>query len=103
MRLGDGKTPQKLASAFQVPKATMTNTLTVLTDRELIEMRANPDDKRSKLVFMTDKGRTFYGEAMASMGPALGGLVSELPDLDMDVLLVELQKLRTFLDGNRDY
>ena len=102
VRLGDGKTPNALTSAFQVPKATMTNTLTVLKDRGLIDLRANPDDKRSKLVFMTDAGRTFYADAMAGMGPALGGMVAQLGDLDMDALLPELQKLRIFLDDNRD-
>ena len=102
VRLGDGKTPNALAQAFQVPKATMTNTLMVLSDRGLIALRANPDDKRSKLVFMTAAGRTFYENAMAAMGPALGGMLIDLPDLDMDAMLPELQKLRVYLDENRD-
>lgn len=101
MRLGDGKTPHALAEAFQVPKATMTNTLTVLNTRGLIDLRANPDDKRSKLVFLTDAGRMFYGDAMNGMGPTLGGMLEELGDLDLAALLPELQKLRIYLDNNR--
>lgn len=101
-RLGDGKTPNALASAFQVPKATMTNTLMVLAKRGLIDVRPNPDDKRSKLVFVTDAGRAFHDASLAAMGPALADLIAQLPDLDMDQVLPELQKLRAFLDNNRD-
>jgi DNA-binding MarR family transcriptional regulator len=50
VRLGDGKTPLALAQAFQVPKNSMTHSLTVLEREGLIEFRKNPQDGRSKLV-----------------------------------------------------
>lgn len=102
IRLGDGKTPQTLAAAFQVPKATMTNTLSVLAARGLIDLVTHPDDKRSKLVYATAAGRTFHDEAIGALAPALGAVLQQIPDLDLSALLPELQKLRVFLDDNRD-
>ncbi|MEJ6397874.1 MarR family winged helix-turn-helix transcriptional regulator [Yoonia sp. 208BN28-4] len=102
IRLGDGKTPQALASAFQVPKATMTNTLSVLGGLGLIDVRPNPDDKRSKLVFATDAGRAFHDDAVAGMGPVMADLFPLIRDVDVEAALTELQKLRVILDNNRD-
>ena len=74
IRLGDGRTPLALASAFQVTKGTMTNTLGTLLKRGLVEIRPHQTDGRSKLVFLTDAGRTFHGEAVASLMPAITAL-----------------------------
>jgi DNA-binding MarR family transcriptional regulator len=100
-RLGDGRTPLRLARAFQVTKATMTNTLTRLSARGLIEIRDNPADGRSKLVFLTSKGRAFQKRAIAALEPVL-----ELMDRNLDLEKIiqmrpTLQELREFLDSNR--
>ena len=101
-RLGDGKTPQALTAAFQVPKGTMTNTLTVLDARGLIDLVPNPDDRRSKLVYVTDAGRRFHDDAIAALGPALENVLTGLPSVDFASLLPDLQTIRAFLDDNRD-
>ena len=100
-RLGDGRTPLRLADAFQVTKATMTNTLTKLSARGLIEIRANPADGRSKLVFLTCKGRAYQKSAIAALEPALE-LMDQKLDLEKIIeILPTLRKLREFLDHNR--
>ena len=59
VRVGDGRTPLAIARAFQVPKTSMTHTLSVLEREGLIEIRKNPGDGRSKLVYITGAGERF--------------------------------------------
>lgn len=102
VRLGDGRTPLKIANAFQVTKSTMTNTLSVLEKRELITLQKNKKDGRSKLVFLTDKGRETQGQAIMSLAPLMGSLGSKLDIEGMANALPLLQSVRQTLDENRD-
>lgn len=100
-RLGDGRTPVRIAAAFQVTKATMTNTLSKLSARGFIEIRSNPDDGRSKLVYLTPDGREFQKRALAAVGPVLDQINEKL-DVDTILgILPKLQELREFLDVSR--
>ena len=102
VRLGDGKTPLEISRAFQVTKGTITNTLGELEKRRFVSLAPNPNDGRSKCVFVTDEGRAFRQNAIASLGPAIAQL-SELLDLDkMAELLPEMARIRAVLDDNRD-
>ncbi len=65
IRVQDGRTPLQLARAFQVPKTSMTHTLAGLEKRGLVEMRANPEDARSKQVWLTEAGRRFSSSWLA--------------------------------------
>ena len=102
MRLGDGKTPQSISDAFQVTKGTMTHTLGALSKRNLIAIQPNPSDGRSKLVFLTDEGRSFHKDAIESLNPLID-LLSRNVDLDtITRMLPDLQAIRETLDNNRD-
>lgn len=102
VRLGDGGTPLALASAFQVPKTTMTHTLAGLEKARLIEMRPNPGDGRSKCVWLTDAGRCFREEAIAALDPDMDEIVRNIPLEDIQSALPVLQQLRAYLDKARD-
>ena len=87
VRLGDGRTPVQLASAFQLTKATMTHSLGVLEKAGFVRIEPNPQDGRSKLVHLTAEGRAFREEAIQSVRPGLSADpgkarsgVSEIPD-----------------------
>ncbi len=102
MRLGDGKTPQSISDAFQVTKGTMTHTLGALSKRNLIAIQPHPSDGRSKLVFLTDAGRSFHKDAIESLNPLID-LLSRNVDLDtITRMLPDLQAIRETLDNNRD-
>ncbi len=101
VRLGDGRTPLQLARAFQVPKTTMTHTLSGLVKRGWVTMAPNPRDARSKQVFLTDTGRRFREEAIAALGPDLVEILQRLP-LDPATLLPGLTTLRQVLDKMRE-
>ncbi|MEM7302284.1 MAG: MarR family transcriptional regulator [Pseudomonadota bacterium] len=102
VRLGDGKTPLAIAQAFQITKGTMTHTLSVLERRGLIRLEANPHDKRSKLVFLTDEGRGFRNNAIQGLAPAAQKLSRKIDMEGLIAILPELTKLRKVLDENRD-
>jgi len=102
VRVGDGRTPVAIARAFQVPKTSMTHSLSVLEHAGLIEVRKNPKDGRSKLVHITDTGRKFRQDAIDSLAPDLTRVAAALPPERVALLLPDLEVLRKFLDSDRD-
>lgn len=100
VRLGDGKTPAMLAQAFQVPKASMTNTLMQLEKQGLIAVAAHPGDLRKKVVTVTEAGRDLYLRTVGEVARPLAALVSEIDGLE-DILPV-LERLRRTMDENRE-
>ncbi len=101
VRLGDGRTPQSIASAFQVTKGTMTHSLKVLQERDLVVVAPNPEDGRSKLVRLTPRGRAFRDEAIAGLQPAIDRIGAKLDLEAMADMLPALSKVRSVLDENR--
>lgn len=102
VRVGDGRTPLAMARAFQVPKTSMTHSLAVLEQAGLIEIRKNPRDGRSKLVHITDAGRTFRQDAIDALAPDLKRIAAAIPPDHVARLLPDLEVLRKFLDTDRD-
>ncbi len=102
IRVKDGQTPMALASAFQVPKTSMTHSLTKLEQNKLIELRSNPKDGRSKCVWITEAGKNYRETTIAS----LSGDIARLSDkLDFDAIqqaLPVLQQVRQILDEDRN-
>jgi DNA-binding MarR family transcriptional regulator len=102
VRLGDGKTPVDLARAFQVPKTTMTHTLSGLEKAGLIAFAPNPKDGRSKRVMLTGAGRAFRDDAVAALGPDLRGMGQAIPLARLMEALPLLEEVRRYLDAERD-
>lgn len=101
-RVGDGSTPMAMARAFQVPKTSMTHTLAGLEKRGLIEMRPNPEDGRSKQVWLTDGGRALRAQIIAGLAPDFMRLAQGFDGDRLAEILPVLQDLRMFLDADRD-
>jgi len=102
VRVGDGRTPLAIAQAFQVPKNSMTHSLVVLEREGLIEIRRNPQDGRSKLVYITDKGRKFRADVIDALAPDIARIAAAVPPEFVARLLPDLEILRKFLDADRD-
>lgn len=102
IRVSDGQTPLALARAFQVPKTTMTHTLAGLESAALVEMRPNPEDRRSKQVWLTPQGRAFRDDAIAALGPDIARLSTLVPEDIMRALAPKLEELRQIMDKARD-
>jgi len=102
VRVQDGATPIEMARAFQVAKTSLTHTLQGLELRKLIEFRPNPEDGRSKRVWITDAGRALREEVITALAADFQPLLAEL---DIDALAAmrpTLMSLRQALDAARD-
>jgi len=102
VRLGDDKSLKALAAAFQVPKATMTNTVQRLEARGLVDVRPDPADGRGKRVFLTDAGRATREAAIDRLTPELTDLKAILGRETFAALLPHLTRLRQLLDERRN-
>lgn len=101
-RVSDGRTPVEMARAFQVPKTSMTHTLKGLETHGLIEMRPNPEDGRSKRVWLTDQGRQVRMEVIAALGPEFDKLAQGFEVEKLVAMRPLLTDLRQYLDEARD-
>lgn len=102
IRVKDGQTPLALAKAFQVPKTTMTHTLSGLLDHGFVDMRPNPKDGRSKTVWLTETGRQFRETAIRSIDPDMSAIKSAIPEEKIAEILPLLAEIRSFMDAYRD-
>ena len=102
VRVKDGRTPLELANAFQVPKTTMTHTLSGLAKTKLVVMRANEDDGRSKRVWITKRGLAFREDAIRSMDEDVARLGASFSEARVKKMLPELEALRKIMDADRD-
>lgn len=102
IRLGDGRTPLDIAKAFQIPKTSMTHTLAGLEKHKLVEMRPNPKDGRSKLVYLTEAGRKFRDDAIFKLVPDFQILQETIPIERVAEVLPLLSEVRIFLDELRN-
>jgi DNA-binding MarR family transcriptional regulator len=100
-RLGGEWSPARLAAAFQVTKGAMTNNLQRLEKRGLVQVLADPNDGRGKLVTITEAGREMRMRCVASVGPFLEDFSGELPEQDLAATLPVLEKIRMYLDTHR--
>ncbi|MCB1364554.1 MAG: MarR family transcriptional regulator [Rhodobacteraceae bacterium] len=77
----DGLTQSELVRRLDVEQATMANTLARMERDGLIERRPSPDDRRARLIFVTDRARRLQGAAMAAAAAenrqALSGLSAD--------------------------
>ena len=102
VRLGDGCTPQQLASAHQVTKGTMTHSLGVLSRHGFVEVEPHPTDGRSKIVYLTDSGRAFREQAIRSVAALFGDVLDEDDRALMGKAMPSLHRIRVLLDKNRE-
>ncbi|WP_299555918.1 MarR family transcriptional regulator [uncultured Tateyamaria sp.] len=102
IRVSDGRTPMEMARAFQVPKTSMTHTLKGLEAHGLVETRPNPEDGRSKRVWLTQAGRDLRAEVIAALGPDFAKLAQEFDVARLVEIRPVLSDLRAYLDAARD-
>lgn len=102
VRVQDGRTPLEIATAFQIPKTTMTHTLAGLEKASYIEMRANESDARSKRVWITAKGRDLCNTTIQSAAGQMEELEQQFSVDRVKRILPELEALRMIMDARRN-
>lgn len=102
VRLGDGRAPMDIARAFQVPKTTLTHTLKGLEANGFIDIRPNPEDGRSKLVYLTEAGRAMRLDTIRAMTPEFERLGTDFDIGKLSGILPVLRDLRIYLDDDKN-
>ncbi|MFT7594315.1 MAG: DNA-binding MarR family transcriptional regulator [Paracoccaceae bacterium] len=102
MRVEDGRTPVELARAFQLPKTSVTHTVAMLEKRGLVDVRPNPNDRRSKCVWLTDAGRKLRNDTISAMAPEIETLTAGFDSDKLRAILPLLTELRVFMDHQRN-
>jgi DNA-binding MarR family transcriptional regulator len=92
---GDGLTSRRIGELVRLDSATLTGVLDRLEAMEAIGRRPNPDDRRSILVYLTDKGAELAAAAdeiaVRANREVLSGL-NRAEDRDLRRLLRELSE-----------
>ena len=91
--------PSALAVATLVTSGTMTNRIDRLAERELVERRPDPDDRRGVLVRLTDAGAHRVDAALADLLVRERAVLSVLPGPDADALACSLRLLLEPFEG----
>lgn len=99
---GDGAVPIDMARAFQVPKTSMTHTIKGLVQHGLVDLRANPDDGRSKRVWLTEKGVALRQEVITALGADFAVLAQGFDMAQLARIKPTLTALREYLDDARN-
>lgn len=102
VRLDKPASPQKLASAFQVTKGAMTNTLQHLDSKGFVTMSPDMKDRRAKIVAITPAGRAAREAAIEALAPMLARLAAAIPAAEVEAALPLLVRVRAYLDAERD-
>jgi DNA-binding MarR family transcriptional regulator len=101
-RMGDGRSPARIARAVQVERPAMTNTLQKLEARGLVRLDPDPKDGRGKLVFLTEAGRAARDHAVALANAAIAPVAPDITPTEIAAALPLLRRLRAALDAARD-
>ena len=95
-------TPGRLARAFQVTKGAMTNTLSKLSEKGLIQIDPDPDSGRQKIVRLTKAGRRARDEAVAASFPLLSEFSTRFDKRRIQAAMPLLREVREYLDALRE-
>jgi DNA-binding MarR family transcriptional regulator len=93
--------PAELASAFQVSRPTMTNTLQKLEAKNYICVSADLADGRGKLIMITPEGKNAFHIAVQSLAEMFGDVAKAMGEDPFKEALIPLTNIRAFMDASR--
>ena len=102
IRVGDNKTPSRLARIFQVTKPSMTAIVAKLEAKGYVQVTPGKTDRRQKFVTITEAGRRARNEAAERTVPLLQALLEDIDTERVKSLQPGLQHLREVLDKRRN-
>src|SRR5438270_4235327 len=88
-----------LAAHERVRTPTTTVAIRRLEKIGLVKRSRDPSDLRAVLVDITPRGRAVHSESLANRHAALAGLLSQLPDADLNTLAKALAPLERLASG----
>lgn len=100
-RPAEGKTVTSVALAMQQPQPGITKTIQKLLAKHWLREEANPQDGRSKLLFLTAAGLARHNQAVAVFTNALTPAFDGWSSAEQEQLFAQLDRLKRWLDDNR--
>ncbi len=97
----EGKTVSKIAWAMQQPQPGITKTVSKLVKKGYLRDEANPEDGRSKNLFITETGKNAHRHAQGLLMSSMGDTFDNWPEQDMEQLFELLDRLKVHFDSNR--
>jgi DNA-binding MarR family transcriptional regulator len=89
----EGQSQQAIGERLQIPPSRMVAFIDALEARGLLERRQNPDDRRTRALYLTDAGRELLGRAFALAVGHERDLCADLTTEDREQLLELLQRV----------
>lgn len=100
-RPAEGKTVTSIARAMQQPQPGITKTIQKLLTKRWLREEANPEDGRSKTLFVTQAGLAKHNVAVAVFARELTPAFDGWSVSDQQSLFAHLDRLKLWLDANR--
>ena len=94
----EGCNQKKLAEMSLKDRAAVTRILNILENKELVERKTSPYDKREFLIYLTDKGNDLYEKTSAVTSQSLHEIKSIFSEDELDQLEHSLNKLISNLE-----
>lgn len=101
VRLGGVRSPAQLASAFQVTKGAMTNTINKLEEKGCVVVTTHKVDGRKKEIRITSKGRALRNKSIKATASLQQAFAAGLDLNQLQELMPQLRKVREYLDNHR--
>lgn len=95
----DGVNQQEIANAVNKDKASLTSMLDNLVRRQLVERRADQDDRRNKRIVLTAKGRALQQQIMPLIEEMYAVAGQGLPDQQLQSSIAALKQIAANLNG----
>lgn len=87
-------TPREIATHEQVQPPSMTRTIGLLTDLDLVERQGHPEDGRQVLISLTQKGKTLVAETRKRRDAWLARQLRDLSPAERETLANATEILR---------
>lgn len=97
----EGKTVGGIARAMQQLPPAVTKTTQKLLAKDYLRETPSPEDARSKQLFLTAKGKTAHGRAIAALVPEVVPAFADWKPADLEQFWQYLDRLKIWLDQNR--
>lgn len=95
-RHGDGQAQCDLARIIGVEAPSLVRTLDQLSQQGLIERRASEEDRRTKLVYLTDQATPLLEQIEKAVNDARGDMLKDINDDDLE----HFERILTRIESN---
>lgn len=97
----DGITQEALTARARVDKSATTRALRSLEAKGFVTRERNERDRRSNLIYLTERGRAMYGDVLAALTRFNEQFVQLLSPEEYDALFCSLLKIDEYLQRRR--